>query len=113
MPESSVDVPRKPRWRSPLIALLIGVVMVQLIAMVLLMQSQVRSAEQRAALDTSSRVMAAQCFESATRRPLDACNTSGAPRIVTEVVDNAQPPKTAADDKNQAGVVPVGFSTPR
>jgi len=113
MQTSSVDVPRKSKLRRYFIGSLIAVVVAQVIAMIMVMQSQVRTAEERMALDASSRLAAARCFESSTHRKTDLCRASESPRRVTEVVENVLPVATASNDKDPSGVVPVGFAAAR
>lgn len=113
MQTPSVNVPRRAPLRQFFIGLLIAVVVAQLIAMVLLVQSQVRTAEERNASDASARVAAANCFESSVHRGKDLCAAGGAPRKVAEVIDNALPVATAANDKESAGVLPVNFPAVR
>lgn len=112
MQTSSVDVPRRSELRLYFIGALIVIVIAQVIAMIMLMQSQVRTAEERMALDASSRLAAARCFESSTHRNTDdLCRASDSPHKVTEVIENVLP--VASNDKEPAGVVPVGFAATR
>lgn len=113
MQTSPDSAPRKSPRRQFFIGLLIAVVVVQLISMVVLMQSQVSAAEERNATDTSARVAAARCFETSVHRGKDLCAAGNSPRKVTEVIDNAPPVATAASDSKSAGVVPVNFPTAR
>jgi hypothetical protein len=113
MQTPSVDVPRKSKLRLYFIGSLIVVIVAQVIAMIILMQSQVRTAEERSALDASSRLTAARCFETTTHRKTDSCRASESPRKVTEVVENVLPAATVSNDKEPAGVVPVGFAAAR
>lgn len=110
---SAVGVPRRARFRPILIGFLSAVAVAQVIAMTLLMQSQVRSAQARVALDTSTRLAAARCHEFPIHRGVNVCGLAAASRQVTEVIENSFPLATAANDSGQNSVLPVGYSAGR
>ena len=113
MQTSTVSASRRPVLRLFLIAVLLAVVVIQVIVMVGLMQTQVRSAEERAALDTSSRARVALCFETSTSRAMETCVLDGTPRKVTEIIDNRPASPTIAKGAEPSSVVPVGFAAAR
>ena len=113
MQASTVSASRRPVLRLFFIAVLLAVVVIQVIVMVGPMQTQVRSAEERAALDMSSRAMVARCFESSTTRAMETCVLDGTPRKVTEIIDNQPASPTIAKGAEPSSVVPVGFAAAR
>jgi len=113
MQTSPVSVPRKSTRRLFFIGVLLAIVVVQVIAMAELMQSQVRSAEERNALEASSRLVITRCLDSSAQRRAQACPSGNAPHEVTEVIDNTRSVATSAYHKERAGVVRTDFTTQR
>lgn len=113
MQTSTVSASRRPVLRLFFVAVLLVVVVVQLIAMFRLMETQVRSAEERAAFNTSSRATVARCFETSTSRAMDTCILDSSPRQVTEVIDNGPPVTSVAKGAATANVESVGFAAAR
>lgn len=113
MQASIVRASRRPVLRLFFIAVLLAVVVIQVIVMVGLMQTQVRSAEERAALDTSSRATVARCFETSNSRAMETCVFVGTPRKVTEIIDNQPTGPSIAKSAQPPSVTPVGVVAAR
>lgn len=69
---SPPDSPRRSR-RPILLGALIGVVVLQVLTVAWLAQSQVQAARERQALEAAARAKATRCFEQAIHRGRDAC----------------------------------------
>ena len=108
MQASTVNAPRRSVPSLFFIAVLLAVVVVQVIVMVGLLQTQVRSAEERAALNTHSRATVARCFETLTSRAMETCLLDAIPRKVTEIIDNQLVSPIIAKGAEPSSVVPIG-----
>jgi len=113
MQASTVNASRRPVLRLFFIVGLLVVVVIQVIVMVGLVQTQVRSAEERAVFDTSSRIMVTRCFETSTSLAMETCVSDGTPRKVTEIIDNQPASSFVAKAAKPSGVVPVGVVAAR
>ena len=70
---TSKNLHRASKWRSTLMGTLIGVLIVQMLLVRWLAQSQVDTAEERNIAEAAARVAESRCLETASPKTRDAC----------------------------------------
>ncbi|CAN5875558.1 hypothetical protein BH11PSE13_BH11PSE13_13310 [soil metagenome] len=70
---TSKNLHRASSWRSTLMGTLIGVLIVQMLLVRWLAQSQVDTAQERNLVEAAARVAEARCLETASPKTRDAC----------------------------------------